>query len=79
MSRTTVNIDDPVLEEVKRVQRREGKSLGRLVSELLAEALSRRAGEASEPPGFDWTSKQMGARVDLQDKEAVYRILDAKP
>jgi hypothetical protein len=32
--RTTLDIDDPVLKEIKRLQRREGKSLGRLVSDL---------------------------------------------
>ena len=37
--RTTLDIDDPVLRELKRRQAREGKSLGRLVSDLLARAL----------------------------------------
>jgi hypothetical protein len=34
--RTTVDIDDPILEEVKRLRTVEGKSLGRLISDLLA-------------------------------------------
>ncbi|KAB2867691.1 MAG: antitoxin, partial [Burkholderiaceae bacterium] len=37
--RTTIDIDDPILKDLKRLQRREGKSLGRLVSDLLAQAL----------------------------------------
>ncbi|MEZ5727162.1 MAG: hypothetical protein R3E48_03590 [Burkholderiaceae bacterium] len=36
--RTTIDIDDPILKDLKRLQRREGKSLGRLVSDLLAQA-----------------------------------------
>jgi hypothetical protein len=31
--RTTIDIDDPILKESKELQRREGKSLGRLVAE----------------------------------------------
>ena len=37
--RTTIDIEDPILKEVKRLQRREGKSLGHLMSEPLAQAL----------------------------------------
>lgn len=38
--RTTIDIDDPVLKDLKRLQKRQGKSLGRLVSDLLAQALA---------------------------------------
>ena len=31
--RTTLDIDDPVLQELKKFQTKEGKSLGRLVSD----------------------------------------------
>ena len=41
--RTTVDIDDPLLREVKAIQEKEGRSMGAVVSELLAEALARRA------------------------------------
>lgn len=76
MARTTVDIDQPVLDEVKRLAGSEGKSLGAAVSELLVEALDRRKRESERPEPFRWTSKAMGARVDLSDKEAVYEILD---
>ncbi len=75
--RTTVDIDAPVLKEVKRLTRREGKALGRVVSELLAESLGRRRDKASPAPAFAWTSRQMDARVDLADKDAVQAALDA--
>ena len=73
MPRTTIDIDAAVLRELDRRKRREGKTLGRLVSELLASALAR-SGEESRP--LDWQSKPMNARVDLEDKEAVRRALD---
>ena len=73
--RTTLDIDDPVLRELKRLQAKEGKSLGRLVSELLARALKEDAMPTVAPPA-SWIAKSMGARVNLSDKEAVYRALD---
>ncbi|HEU0201039.1 MAG TPA: hypothetical protein VFR86_11455 [Burkholderiaceae bacterium] len=75
--RTTIDIDDPVLKDLKRLQRREGKPLGRLVSDLLASALAneRRAAAASPPP-FAWTARSMRARIDLADKDAVLDALD---
>ncbi len=75
--RTTVDIDAPVLKEVKRLTRREGKSLGRVVSELLAESLGRRRARAPSVPPFAWTARRMDARVDLADKDAVQAALDA--
>lgn len=36
--RTTIDIDAPILGELKALQAREGKSMGRLVSDLLARA-----------------------------------------
>ena len=75
MSRTTLDIDKPLLDEVKRIQQRERRSLGQVVSRLLAEALASR--RRDEPPSdLEWTSKPMGARIDLLDKDALYAILD---
>lgn len=73
--RTTLDIDNPVLRELKQLQVKEGKSLGRLVSDLLAQALKTDATPAAKSPPV-WIAKPMGARVNLADKEAVYRALD---
>ena len=75
--RTTVDIDEPVLKEVKRLQKRDGRPLGRIVSDLLAEAVGRRRDHEPAAPGFSWTSRPMDARVDLADKDAVRAALDA--
>lgn len=73
--RTTLNIDDPLLKELKRLQAQQGKSLGRLVSDLLAQALSS-AAERPAQTRMEWIAKPMNARMDLSDKEAVWRALD---
>ena len=75
MARTTLDIDDPVLRDLKRLQRRKGVSLGRLVSDLLASALARAQSDVPAIP-FVWHSQRMGAIVDLDDKAAVQAILD---
>jgi hypothetical protein len=75
MARTTLDIDAPILKELKAIQRREGRALGRIVSQLLAEAISRRR-VAVTPPRFEWTSAPMRARVDLADKDALHAALE---
>jgi hypothetical protein len=76
MPRTTVDIDGPVLEDLKRIQERDGKSLGRTASDLLAEAISRYGDRKRKPAPFRWISRPMKARVDLADKEAVRAAAD---
>ncbi len=74
--RTTLDIDDPILKEVKAIHEKEGRSIGAVVSELLAEALARRR-PSRDRPSFRWTSRPMKSLVDFADKETVYAVLDA--
>lgn len=74
--RTTLDIDDPVLRELKRLQMKEGKSLGRLVSDLLARALKEDATHGAAASPSQWIAKPMGARINLSDKDAVYHALE---
>jgi hypothetical protein len=74
--RTTLSIDTPVLDEIKRLQQTEGGSLGRMVTRLLSEALAHRKELPEAPPRLEWISKPMKARVDIADRDAVYAILD---
>ena len=71
-----MDIDAPLLRDLKRLQKREGQSLGRLVSDLLGEALGERQARRPEPPAFEWRSRPMAARIDLADKDAVQGALD---
>jgi hypothetical protein len=76
MARTTIDIDTPILKDLKRLQKRERKSLGRLVSDLLAEALARYRSGSREDRELQWRSQRMNALIDIADKEAVYAALD---
>ena len=75
MARTTIDIDDPILNEIKAIQKKEGRSMGKIVSQLLAEALNNQKSSAKQPK-FTWISRPMRSLVDLSDKDEVYRILD---
>jgi mRNA-degrading endonuclease RelE of RelBE toxin-antitoxin system len=76
--RTTIDIDDPVLNDLKKLGKAERKSLGRLVSDLLAQALQERKAPRKKPKPSGWVSKEMGVRVDLNDKEALYAALERR-
>ena len=78
MPRTTVDIDTPILKDLKRLQKQQGKSLGRLVSDLLAESLARHRSSRTQATPFTWVSRTMQARVDLSDKDALYAVLEGE-
>jgi len=77
MARTTIDLDPTILRQLKARQRREGKTLGRLVSELLSAAMQ--SDDEPPPPALlAWSTRPMRALVDLDDPEAVRRALDAR-
>ncbi len=75
MPRTTIDIDASILRDLKKRQRREHKPLGQLVSELLAKAIE---AEQEATPPFAWIAKDLKPRVDLEDKDAVWSVLDER-
>ena len=77
--RTTIDIDDPILKDLKRMQKRQGKSLGRLVSDLLAQSISVAKQAPVAVPVFSWTSRPMAARMPLHDKPAMLDAMDCWP
>jgi len=77
--RTTVDIDAPILKDLKKIQQKEGKSLGRIISDLLAQALGERKSSKAPTKPPKWISKRMGARIDLADHEALYAVMESEP
>ena len=52
--------------------------MGRVASELLAGALAE-SGRPARPTAFTWKSADLGTpRLDLEDKDALHRILDER-
>jgi len=78
MARTTLDIDSSVLQALRRRGESEGKSMGQLASELLARELAKRPGTDTGAP-LKWHSANLGTpRVDLEDKDAVWAVLDSE-
>ena len=73
--RVTLDIDSPILRELKKRHTKEGKTLNKLVSDLLEHTLKEDAAPASNSP-LGWIAKPMGARLNLSDKEAICGALD---
>ncbi len=74
MPRITMDIGAPILREIKALQKKEGRSVGKIVSQLLAEAIARRK-VLSRAPSFKWVARPMRALVDIADKEALSAAL----
>lgn len=75
--RTTLDIDKPILDELKRLGKSRKKTMGRLVSELLATSLKQESGKnaPNSEKAFHWNARSMGALVDIEDKDALYSAL----
>ena len=72
--RTTIDLDPVVLATLKQRQQRDGKTLSVLVSELLAKALAQ---ESTGPDiAISWPTAPMGARIDIDNKDALWAVLD---
>ena len=76
MTRTTLDIDGTVLEQLRTRAVEERKSMGQVASEMLAPALASGA-RPHDPRPLRWISKDMGKpKIDLEDKEALWQLLD---
>jgi hypothetical protein len=74
VTRTTIDLDASVLEQLRRRAAIERKSMGQVASERLAVGLRE---NASELQPLHWPRKRMGKpNVDLQDKDAVWQALE---
>ena len=74
--RTTLDLDSSVLRELRTRAREQRKSLGSVASEILGTALAER--RPRRPAPFRWYSQPMGAKVELEDNEAVRRALEER-
>lgn len=77
--RTPIEIDQPILKELKRRGKIEGKSLGALASELLAQALvTPRQGQAPSPfacgPAVPWAPRSTSPTGMLFSKRWMKRL-----
>lgn len=75
MPRTTLDLDATVLADLRRRAAAEGKSMGQVASEALAGSLGDESPVEAQP--LNWATKDMGRfKIDLEDKDAIWRLLD---
>jgi len=67
------------MKDLKKIQQKEGKSLGRIISDLLAQALCERKSTKAPTKPPKWISRRMGARIDLADHDALYAAMESEP
>ena len=80
MTRTTISLHESTLNKVKEMSRKEHRSLGETITELLNLGFEKKSAirQLRSKP-FHLKSYAMGRpTVALEDKEALYAILDRK-
>ncbi len=71
-----MDIEKPVMDGRRALQRERRASLGQLASELLANALAANSKKISTAPKLGWIARPMKAKIDIGDKDVLHRHLD---
>lgn len=77
--RTTINIDDALWAEAKRLARQSGKTLSDVIEDALRERFTRRAGRRQDTGAFrlhTFTGNGLQAGVDLDNSAALRDLMD---
>jgi Arc/MetJ family transcription regulator len=72
--KTTLNIDDTVMAQLKREAARQGRTMSELVETALRQLLRSQRKRTKLPPLPTFNSG--GMRVDIADREALYDAMD---
>ena len=77
MKRTTLVIEEELLEKIKKRARREKRSLKECVNNILREGLKRNSSD--KPWKLSWKTFAMGRPlVDLSNRDALYHLMEEK-
>lgn len=69
-----MDLDPAVLDALRRRAKDEGKTIGQLMSELLAPVLK----EPTKPSAdWHWGTDDLGVLIDIDDQDALWKVLDA--
>jgi len=76
MAKTTVEIDDRLMREVRALSRRENRTLKETLEFLISSGL--RAGKGGKKAALRWTTSDSQVLVDILDKDALYRAMESE-
>ncbi len=74
--KTTLNIDDTVMSQLRREAARQGRTMSEMVETALRLLLQSRKGRNDLPPLP--TMKSGGALVDVADRDALYQAMEGR-
>ena len=74
--KTTLNIDDSVMERLRREAARQGRTMSELVESALRLLFQMRKKRPELPPLPTFSSG--GARVDVADRQALYEVMEGR-
>jgi plasmid stability protein len=74
--KTTLNIDDTVMDALRREAARTGRTMSELVETALRQLLQQRSKARALPPLPTFSSG--GALVDVADRDALYRAMEER-
>jgi hypothetical protein len=74
--KTTLNIDNTVMAQLKREAARQGRTMSELVETALR-MLFRSSRKREEPPPLP-TFRSVGALVDVADRDALYQAMEGR-
>jgi hypothetical protein len=74
--KTTLNIDETVMAEIKREAARRGQTMSELVETALRSLLQSRKTPVERPPLPTFNSG--GALVDVSDRDALYQAMEGR-
>ncbi len=74
--KTTLNIDDTVMSQLRREAARQGRTMSEMVETALRLLLQSRKGRGDLPPLP--TMKSGGSLVDVADRDALYQAMEGR-
>ena len=79
MKRTTFSISPSLLKAVKELARQEGVAMRKVMSDLLQLGLKARSKyeNSKHTKKFNWHTQPMKSKIDYDDKEQLFKILDS--
>lgn len=80
MKRTTLPLPPSLLKSVREIARQEGMAMGKVIAQLVELGLKARAKSASakRPKALNWHCQSMKAKVDYEDKDALFKAMDSE-
>ncbi len=76
MSRTTLTIDDDLIQRLKEIAAQRGQTMGNIVNDLLRHAITHPAARRSFKLQLNGWKAEMQPGVDILDRDKLFELMD---